>query len=70
MQPARKTKMFGDGQRREHALSAREQHNAPARDFVGTDSDREHRFGSSHPAGVFAVFTDGSVRWYTRTAFA
>jgi prepilin-type N-terminal cleavage/methylation domain-containing protein len=33
----------------------------PARDFVGTSPDREHRFGSSHPAGVFAAFTDGSV---------
>jgi prepilin-type N-terminal cleavage/methylation domain-containing protein len=35
---------------------------APARDFVGVDSDPEHRFGSSHPAGVYAVMGDGSVR--------
>jgi prepilin-type N-terminal cleavage/methylation domain-containing protein len=34
----------------------------PARDFVGTDVDPEHRFGSSHAAGVYAVMADGSVR--------
>ena len=35
--------------------------NPPARDFFGTGPDPDHRFGSSHPAGVCAVFADGSV---------
>jgi prepilin-type N-terminal cleavage/methylation domain-containing protein/prepilin-type processing-associated H-X9-DG protein len=34
----------------------------PAPDFRGGSWDRERRFGSSHPAGVNAVFADGSVR--------
>jgi prepilin-type N-terminal cleavage/methylation domain-containing protein len=33
----------------------------PARDFTGTNPDPDHRFGSSHPSGVYAVFADGSV---------
>ena len=33
----------------------------PAPDFMGTDWDEKRRFGSSHPAGVNAVFADGSV---------
>jgi type II secretory pathway pseudopilin PulG len=35
--------------------------NPPAQDFVGTDADPEKRFGSSHPAGMNAVFADVSV---------
>ena len=34
----------------------------PAADFRGTGWDKERRFGSSHPAGINAVFADGSVR--------
>ena len=35
---------------------------APALDFSGTSWDKARRFGSSHQAGVNAVFADGSVR--------
>ncbi len=35
---------------------------APQRDFFGVASDSLFRFGSSHPAGINAVFADGSVR--------
>ena len=36
---------------------------APAPDFWGTDWDEERRFGSSHPAGINALFVDGSVHF-------
>jgi prepilin-type N-terminal cleavage/methylation domain-containing protein len=43
----------------------------PARDFTGPDWDQARRFGSSHLAGVQALFADGSVRTisYTIDAF-
>jgi prepilin-type N-terminal cleavage/methylation domain-containing protein len=34
----------------------------PMRDFFGTGWDSMRRFGSSHSAGVYAAFADGSVR--------
>jgi prepilin-type processing-associated H-X9-DG protein len=34
----------------------------PAPDFLGTDPDPDHRFGSAHPTVVNFVFADGSVR--------
>jgi len=35
---------------------------APQPDFRGSGWDESRRFGSSHPAGINAVFGDGSVR--------